>query len=112
MDNTYNSSFDSFVAALSYLNNAYPDSRRVVVTPGIIELGARARQDHALIGKKLKGIDKVFLTTPDYFSEMNVYNNVVILENRQKLIEELKKLKTPETVILLQGRGPVYAKSF
>lgn len=103
IDNSYNSSVDSFLAAIDYLN-AWGNHRKVIITPGLIELGENAQKDHEIIGKKLNMADKVFLTSPNYYSEMSVYNNVALITKPEVLQKELIKLASEKTVFLFQGR--------
>ena len=103
IDNSYNSSLNSFLAAIDYLN-VWGNYRKIIITPGLIELGKNAQKDHEIVGQKLNMADKVFLTSPNYYSEMNVYNNVALITKLEVLQKELIKLADAKTVFLFQGR--------
>lgn len=97
VDNSYNNSKEGFLAAIDYLQ-CFKNVRKIVVTAGIIELGANAQSDHEEIGKALRLVDKVYVTSKKYFNELNLSGNAVLSTDF-----------SAETsgVILLQGRTSV-----
>lgn len=82
IDNSYNSSLEAFLSALEYLRvwNGY---KKVVLTPGFIELGQNAEGDWKKVQAAAKDIDQLILT------------------RKNKMVEFTK---TDKTVVLLQGR--------
>lgn len=105
IDDSYNSSLESFLSALNYLST-WKDYQKVLVTPGIIELGSHSQKDHLLIGKQLKFIDSVIVTQPQSFQELHQFNNTILITKTGDIISRLKSLKKNHTVFLFKGRVP------
>ncbi|MEI8067964.1 MAG: UDP-N-acetylmuramoyl-tripeptide--D-alanyl-D-alanine ligase [Candidatus Shapirobacteria bacterium] len=105
VDDSYNSSLESFLSALGYLKT-WKDYKKVLITPGIIELGSHAEKNHRLIGKNLASIDSIVVTQAHYFKELNQHNNALLISNPKKIISYLKSLKKTKTVFLFKGRLP------
>lgn len=105
IDDSYNSSLESFLSALNYLST-WEDYQKVLITPGIIELGSHTQKDHLLIGKKLKFIDSVIITQPQSFLELNQFNNTQLITKTSDIIAKLKYIKKEKTVFLFKGRAP------
>lgn len=103
IDNSYNNSLESFLAALEYLH-VWEGNRKVVVTPGILELGENAKKDHKIIEKELAQIDKVFVT------KKGLFKNAELVTNFDKLKKILTSLDDGKTVFLFQGRIPKYVQ--
>jgi UDP-N-acetylmuramoyl-tripeptide--D-alanyl-D-alanine ligase len=105
INDTYNSSLESFLSALNYLK-IWKNYKKILITPGIIELGSHAIKDHQIIGKNLDFIDSIIINQPNYFNQLNQNNNAQLITNNQQLIKSIKKLLQPNTVVLLKGRLP------
>lgn len=106
IDNTYNSSRESFLSALGYLS-VWKGYQKIVLTPGLIELGSRAKQDHEEIGKALKSVDKAYITNKNFFFELNASTNAVLETDYRRLDSKLQsQTKKAKTVILFQNRIP------
>ncbi len=105
IDNSYNNSLEGFLSALDYLK-VWKDYRKVVVTPGIVELGENTKIDHEKIENEMDFVDIVLTTKPGIFQKGEAITNV------KKLKEKLVSLKDSNTVFLFQGRVPEYVKSF
>jgi len=105
IDDSYNSSLESFLSAITYLKT-WKNYQKVLVTPGIIELGENALKDHQIIGKNLSDIDSIIVTQPHYFKNLNKNNNASLITNPKKIITSLKELKKSKTVFLFKGRIP------
>jgi len=103
IDDTYNSSRESFISALEYLST-FEDKLKIVVTPGIIELGKRAREDHEYIGKLFRFADKVLVTNPNFFLELNASGNARLIPQSYDLVRELEEYMSKDTVVLFEGR--------
>ncbi len=101
VDDSYNASYESFISSLNYLR-LFPGFTKVVVTPGIIELGDKAKNDHQKIGQKLESVDKVFVTSPAFYQELNVAGKAELITTN--LSRQLKIWKKPKTVFLFKGR--------
>jgi UDP-N-acetylmuramoyl-tripeptide--D-alanyl-D-alanine ligase len=67
IDDAYNANPDGFAAALDVLDRlAGADGRRILVTPGMVELGAAHDEEHRRLGEKAAGIVDVLLAVvPD-----------------------------------------------
>ena len=105
IDDTHNSSRESFLAAIDYLS-VWDGYVKVVVTPGIIELGSRAREDHQNIGRSLAPIDRVLVTNPNFFEELNTNKNAHLVTDHYALIGKVEDVLTQKTVVLFEGRTP------
>ncbi|MBI3558902.1 UDP-N-acetylmuramoyl-tripeptide--D-alanyl-D-alanine ligase [Candidatus Gottesmanbacteria bacterium] len=93
IDNSYNSSLESFLSALDYLQ-VWKGYKKVVVTSGFLELGENAKSDWEKVVAAAKSVDKLILTKN----------------------EKVEFTKTDKTVVLLQGhlsqKIKNYVKSF
>ena len=97
IDNSYNASRESFLSLLDYVK-VWKGYRKIIVSPGMIELGKNSKKDHKEIGESLENIDKFFLTKKNYFEELNKHGQVEVVvkeeDLRVKLKEEIGKGKT------------------
>ncbi|TSC87699.1 MAG: UDP-N-acetylmuramoyl-tripeptide--D-alanyl-D-alanine ligase [Microgenomates group bacterium Gr01-1014_16] len=59
IDDAYSSNVDGFAAAVDYLKSF--EGWKVIVTPGIAELGGETYEIHKRLGEKLRGLDQVIL---------------------------------------------------
>ena len=107
IDDSHNSSPHGFKAALKYLN-LYKDFKKIVVTPGIIELGNESAKVH----RELAGImsveaDSVFVTNEKPHKEMKNFidkNKLSFIKDSIKLSHELKTAYSENSVVLLEGK--------
>lgn len=113
LDDTYNANPDGVVAALDYLN-LYTDKQKIIVFPGMQELGERSRAEHARVAKKIMEVcDYAFINSSDFKSVIcSVFDNhdfekyEVIEGNQRKLLSEIKmRVHGKSTVILFISRG-------
>lgn len=102
IDNSYNASVESFLSILDYVKT-WKNTKKILVTPGMIELGSNSRSDHTLIGKNLKNIDLVLLTHKKYFSELNQWSNVKVVEVN-RVYDEIIKNCSDKTVVIFKSR--------
>lgn len=105
VDNSYNSSIEGFTNVIEYASSL-PDYQKIIITPGLIELGKTSHQDHLKLGKLLKSIDHVIVTHPSYFTELNFHKNARLITPVNQIITELKYLRKPKTLYIFQGRIP------
>jgi UDP-N-acetylmuramoyl-tripeptide--D-alanyl-D-alanine ligase len=105
IDDTHNSSHESFLSVIDYLS-VWEGYIKIVVTPGMIELGSRAREDHLRVGQALASVDKVFVTNPNFFEELNTSKNAILVVDHYVLLQKLEEFLSPKTVILFEGRMP------
>lgn len=104
IDSSYNASLESFLSLLEYLE-VWRGYKKIVVTPGLIELGERGKTDHEIVGKKLQGVEVVFLTDGKYCQQMNRWNNVKVV-GIGNLIEEINKEMRGKVLLVFKSRVP------
>jgi len=105
IDDSYNSSLESFKSVLSYLD-CWKGYTKILVTSGMIELGERAEEDHKIVGNLLGNLDQILVTNRAYFKELNVGGRASLELNYDKLINRLRSEFRDKTVILFKGRIP------
>jgi len=104
IDNSYNASVNSFLSLLDYVKT-WKGYKKILVTPGMIELSKNEEKDHELVGVNLKEIDSVLLTNDKNFSQLNRWDNVKVV-NLSKLLEEIKKNIYGKTLVIFKSRTP------
>lgn len=115
LDDGYNSNVKGARAALAVLK--YFDGRKIVVTPGLVELGVLEEDENSALGKELVGFDLVILVgdTLVKFVE-NGYkaaggdtDKIKIAPTLGKAQEELKSyLQSGDTVLFLNDLPDIY----
>ena len=115
LDDGYNSNVKGARAALKVLK--YFDGRKIVVTPGLVELGVLEEDENSALGKELVGFDLVILVgdTLVKFVE-NGYKagggdmeKIKIKPNLASAQEELKGyLHSGDTVLFLNDLPDIY----
>ncbi|HID86882.1 MAG TPA: UDP-N-acetylmuramoyl-tripeptide--D-alanyl-D-alanine ligase [Anaerolineae bacterium] len=114
IDDTYSANPDGVLAALEYLQGA-PAHRRVMVTPGILELGSAASEAHRRVGRKMAQVcDLVIITSRDYARYLlegaregrMPEDRIVVEEDLGAVARRLRAYLMPDDVVLFQGRGP------
>lgn len=118
IDDSYNSNPAGFFMALRYLKK-FRGYKKILISPGIIELGSASNSIHKKIGIFAKTVcSKIFLTKPDFMMAIkrgigrNKRENFLELEvDGIELYEKLKPFLGKKTVILLEGRVPGYLLS-
>lgn len=111
IDDSYNGNPDGFKEAIRVLNN-FPERRKIMLTPGLVETGSQNQAIHSELGWLLaKTADKVILiknsATPFLaeglkeggFTEENIY----WFPTAQAAHEALKNILKPHDVILFQN---------
>jgi UDP-N-acetylmuramoyl-tripeptide--D-alanyl-D-alanine ligase len=109
IDDSYNSTPHGFTAALEYVHLF--SQKKIVVTSGIIELGATSNEVHERIGKELKEIDHVILTQSDFEESLKKglgkrKTILSVISDSSTIIERLSKYIDEGYAILLEGRLP------
>jgi UDP-N-acetylmuramoyl-tripeptide--D-alanyl-D-alanine ligase len=105
LDDSYNGNFNGIVSGLKVLGRA--NGRKVVLTPGLVELGARAKDVHQAIGNLYaEGADLVLLIKnqmTDYIREAlkeSGFKSYKIYGSTQEAHDDLKNiLKRGDTII-------------
>jgi len=108
IDDSYNGNYAGFLAGLSVLNKAR--GRKIVLTPGIVELGDKSREIHFRLAKKyIKSVDLVLLIVNrntdfivDKFKELG-YNNFKVYETVEEAHADLENILRNEDTIIFQN---------
>lgn len=105
IDDSYSSNPDGFLVALDLLKD-YPRHKKIVITPGIIELSFKSSLVHKKLAKKMLrlNIDQLILTRPDEIKYFRKLPTVLMLNNLKQIKEQLNI--DEKTVILIEGRVP------
>lgn len=114
INDTYSSNPEGVRAALDYLCRQ-PHKRKIVVMPGIIELGERSEQIHSAIGRQIAEVcDKAFIINPDYFSAIRAGagDKAVFVATPKEVIALLEKELNSDVAVLLEGRIPENVVTF
>jgi UDP-N-acetylmuramoyl-tripeptide--D-alanyl-D-alanine ligase len=116
IDDSHNSTPKAFISAVNYLQ-LFPDKKKIVITPGIIELGPETEAIHRQLGQHLRevNVDRVILTTKDFFAPLqsglaeHAASALCYSDGQAAFRETLSQLGPLENlVILLEGRVPAY----
>ena len=111
VDDTYNATPKGFEAAVRYLL-LFRDRKKVVITPGIIELGGVSEKVHKDLGKLMGDrIDEIIFTNREFVKSIeqglgSKKKKLKVIEKPEKLIEEFVRFVDKNYVILLEGRLP------
>jgi UDP-N-acetylmuramoyl-tripeptide--D-alanyl-D-alanine ligase len=114
IDDTYSANPDGVLAALEYLRRV-PAHRRVMVTPGILELGSAAPEAHRRVGRKMAQVcDLAIITSRDYARHLlqgareggMPEDQIVVEEDLGAVVRRLREYLMPDDMVLFQGRGP------
>lgn len=104
IDDAYSSNVDGFKKAVDYLKTF--EGWRVIVTPGITELGSATYEIHKKLGKELVGLDQVILVSKndrtrglaDGFGKDVIYV--------EKVTEAISKIQEKKAVVLFENDLP------
>lgn len=112
IDDHYNSNPDGFLAALDYLA-VFENKRKIVLTPGMYELGVMTQDHHHTVASRIAEVADVMLVTKDDFATHLVEGaraagmpeTQMHSFNKPALVKEwlAKNVRTGD-VILLEGR--------
>jgi UDP-N-acetylmuramoyl-tripeptide--D-alanyl-D-alanine ligase len=113
IDDTFNSNPKGFKMALEYLA-LFENKRKILVTPGFVELGEKEDEEHYKIGKEIaKYVDVVFLigekrTEKIYkgLIDSNFEGKIFIVEDLNEVIEKFKTFLQPGDVVLFENDLP------
>lgn len=113
IDDTFNSNPKGFKMALEYLS-LFENRRKILVTPGFVELGEREKEEHYKIGKEIaKHVDIVFLVgkkrTKDIYKglkDSNFNGEVYIVDSLDEVTEKFKTLLKSGDVVLFENDLP------
>jgi len=111
IDDSYNSNPDGFEASLRLLKTIKA-KRKILITPGILELGRLSDKIHKTLGKKsVLACQRIILTKKDFYQAFKKGVKSVEPEFRVELVKDLSELKNKtkkelnkNSCILLEGR--------
>ena len=105
IDDSYSANPDGVIAALDYLDEAYQDYKKIIVFPGIIELGSSSEEVHKKLFSKIdKTCDFAYILNTEY-QIPNTENKFVFEKDFGKAAEMLKNNLDEKTVVLFESRG-------
>ena len=87
INDSYNSNPDGFAAAIA-LAKTIPARKKILISPGIIELGPASEAVHARLRIAAKA----------------VFDQVLITKSEAQLLERLKRTLTKNHLLLIEGR--------
>ncbi|MCK4800007.1 hypothetical protein KAS31_03435, partial [Candidatus Parcubacteria bacterium] len=111
IDDSYSANPDGVIAALDYLDEAYKDYQKIIVFPGIIELGNKSKEIHQKLFSKIDKVCDISYIMSQEFVKSKVCkvneNNCKFIfeENFDKVANILKNDLNKNTVILFESRG-------
>lgn len=116
IDDSYNSNPSGFIAALDYLA-LFSDKRKIVITPGMLELGAQSDRHHRTVGARIGEVADVCVITKQDFSKSlrdgmkvsGMHDTAIIQNDRpRRVCETLLQALSPDDVVLIEGRVHPY----
>lgn len=110
IDDSYSANPTGVIAALEYLEDAYPNpgQKRILVFPGIIELGDKSKAIHAKIWQKTNDVCHfAFILQKENKEVKNAYQkcNFVFEKDFDKMKKEIEKQIDKNTILLFESRG-------
>ncbi len=111
VDDSYNTTPHGFEAGLEYLK-FFKNYTKIVITPGVIELGKLSENIHEDLGKKMALVaDKVVLTSSDYYSSIRSglgkdSSVLEVVREKKDLQLILDNLPKKNVALLIEGRIP------
>ncbi len=111
IDATYSANPDGVIANLEYLTFLFPQGKKVMVMPCLIELGKVSKEVHRRIGNKIGEVcDLAIITTKDRFKEIKegAGEKAVFMENPKEILEKIKSFCKEGDAVLLESRVPGY----
>jgi len=116
IDDSYNSSFSGFKAALEVLFSV-SSGRKIIVTTGIIELGKESDTVHENLGDLIgKNADIVILRNGDFFKPLSKgikgRCELIYIRDQERIIDYLEKEIKEKDSVLIEGRLPKVVEYF
>jgi UDP-N-acetylmuramoyl-tripeptide--D-alanyl-D-alanine ligase len=113
LDDTYNTNTDGIKSALQYMHEGFSDHKKIVVFPGILELGAQSEEIHVLVGTEIgKNADLFIISHTDFAKPLTRgarlggmdSDQIRVLMDPVKVLAKIKSLKGNK-VVLFESRG-------
>jgi len=103
INDSSNSSGEGFIAAIKAIN-AYPQSKKIILSKGIIELGQEKKSTYKKILSEIYQTHAVLYTTDRLFKSSDKKNRVFFFSNENQILASLNSHLGPDTVIVVEGR--------
>ena len=104
IDDTYNASFEGVICALDVLSLA--KGKKILVFTSLIELGEKAKELHAIIGRKIKDIVDIAIIVDEKYRKELKSEKTIFITDPVRVIEKVKHEVSTESVVLLEWRIP------
>ncbi|MGB9598334.1 MAG: Mur ligase family protein, partial [Minisyncoccales bacterium] len=113
LDSTYSANPQSVISHLDYLSLF--EKKKILVFPGLIELGRKTKEIHEKIGEKIgQTCDLLILTNDDFLEEIKKgiqkygweKGRILLIEDPKKIFEKIREILEAGDVVLLEGRMP------
>jgi UDP-N-acetylmuramoyl-tripeptide--D-alanyl-D-alanine ligase len=113
LDDSYNANPDGVITALEYMK-VYKDYKKILVFPGMLELGEKSGELHEKVSRVAAQIcDYVFVTSMDFIApikkglgEKFTSDKLIVESDQDKIFEKLKNLLNKDkSVVLFESRG-------
>ncbi|HZD09728.1 MAG TPA: UDP-N-acetylmuramoyl-tripeptide--D-alanyl-D-alanine ligase [Candidatus Binatia bacterium] len=113
LDDTYNASPESVIAALNLLKDL--QGRRIAVLGDMLELGPAEEKSHRLVGRRVKGVAQILVTVgprgrliaEEALRDGMSSDRVYAVEEATEAIALLQQLIEPQDVVLVKGSRAV-----
>lgn len=114
IDDAYNSNVKGATMALEVLKS-FEKKQRILITPGIVELGDKSQEINRNLGKKaaecadyviLVGAEQTVPILNGLQDKHYPKENTFIAQNLQEALQEMNRITTKDTVILLENDLP------
>jgi UDP-N-acetylmuramoyl-tripeptide--D-alanyl-D-alanine ligase len=108
INDSYSANPDGVIAALEYLEDAYPEEKKILVFPGIIELGKNSEAVHEKIRRKTEAACQfAYILQKEDKKPRKPRGECrfVFGKDFDKMKEEVKKRIDKNSVVLFEGRG-------
>ncbi len=107
IDDSYSANPDGVIAALNYIDKAYKDYKKIIVFPGIIELGSKSEEVHKKLFDKIDEVCDVAYIIRIKNQELGIKNNCrfIFKDDFNKITNLFKNNLDEKTVVLFESRG-------
>ena len=107
IDDSYSANPDGVMAALDYLDEAYQDYKKIIVFPGIIELGNSRDEIHKKLFNRIDEVCDMAFIMGIKNQESRIKNKCkfIFQDDFNKVAEMLKNNLDEKTVVLFESRG-------
>ena len=109
INDAYNASPVSMKGAIKTFSKLYNDRYKIAILGDMLELGEESRKFHEEIGEYIfnEKIDEIYLCGEEMNSFYNKYRekNMKYFETKDKIVEEIEKIKKSKVILLKGSRG-------